>query len=185
MFVFLITRLRTAFWTFFYRSIGRSAFKRIGQGCVFEGWIDLPQRAGRIELGDNVRISRLVEFTVPRGGALKIGSGVFISRGVLVSAHKEIRIGEDTMLAEFVAIHDNNHGFSDRKKSIKLQPMTARPVRLERDVWIGANSVILAGSTVPEGCVVGAMSLVSKSCNLTPFSVAFGQPVKIIRDRSL
>lgn len=38
-FIGLVTRLRCAFWTLFYRTVGRPAFNRLGRGVRFEGWI--------------------------------------------------------------------------------------------------------------------------------------------------
>ena len=49
------------------------------------------------------------------------------------------------------------------------------------DVWIGANVVILAGVTIGDGCFIGAGSIVTK--DLPPFSVAVGNPCRVIRSR--
>jgi acetyltransferase-like isoleucine patch superfamily enzyme len=106
---FVQNRLRTLFWTLFYRAIGRFVFSKLGQGVAFEGWIDIPQRRGRIVLGDRVHVCQLVEFSLPQGGELIVGEGVFIGRGVVVSAHSRVEIGAHTMIGEYVSIHDNNH----------------------------------------------------------------------------
>ena len=49
------------------------------------------------------------------------------------------------------------------------------------DVWIGSNSVILAGVTVGHGAVIGAGSVVTK--NVPPYAIVFGNEAKVRRYR--
>jgi acetyltransferase-like isoleucine patch superfamily enzyme len=56
---------------------------------------------------------------------------------------------------------------------------TPKPIRIERNVWIGFDACILPGVTVGEGSVVGARSVVVE--DVPPFSVAVGNPARIIR----
>lgn len=46
------------------------------------------------------------------------------------------------------------------------------------DVWVGANSTILAGVTIGRGAIVGACSLVSR--NVPPYALVIGSPAKIV-----
>ncbi len=54
-------------------------------------------------------------------------------------------------------------------------------IKIEDDVWIGANSVILDGALIRRGAVVGASSLVM--AELEPYSINAGVPAKIIGRR--
>ena len=56
-----------------------------------------------------------------------------------------------------------------------------RPVTLGKHVIVGANSTILPGVSISEGCSVGAMSLVNKSTD--PWGIYFGIPARRIKDR--
>ena len=159
---FVQNRLRTWFWTLFYRSIGRWVFSKMGQGVAFEGWIDISQRGGRIVLGDGVHICRMVEFSLPQGGELIIGDGVFIGRGVVVSVHSRVEIGAHTMIGEYVSIHDNNHRTSDPDQPIACQGFSTEPIRIGRNCWIGAHSVLVKGCSLEAGCTVGAGAVVTK-----------------------
>ena len=48
---------------------------------------------------------------------------------------------------------------------------------------IGANSVVLPGVVIPEGVVVGAMSLVLQDTVLKPWTIYAGSPVRALRAR--
>ena len=55
------------------------------------------------------------------------------------------------------------------------------PVKIENDVFIGANVTILSGVTVGNGAVIGAGSTVVK--DVPPYAVVGGCPAKIIKYR--
>jgi acetyltransferase-like isoleucine patch superfamily enzyme len=60
---------------------------------------------------------------------------------------------------------------------------TAASVIIEDNVWIGGGSIILPGVTIGSGAVIGAGSIVIKS--VPPFSVAVGNPARVIKARIL
>ncbi|MBQ9282729.1 MAG: CatB-related O-acetyltransferase [Treponema sp.] len=49
------------------------------------------------------------------------------------------------------------------------------------DVWIGQNAVILPGVHIGDGAIIGANAVVGS--DIPPYSVAVGNPVRIIRKR--
>ena len=49
------------------------------------------------------------------------------------------------------------------------------------DVWIGQNAVILPGVHIGDGAIIGANSVVGK--NVSPYTVAVGNPAREIRKR--
>ncbi len=55
------------------------------------------------------------------------------------------------------------------------------PIVVEDDVWIGMNSLILSGVKIGQGSIIGAGSVVAK--NIPPYSIAVGNPCKVIRKR--
>jgi acetyltransferase-like isoleucine patch superfamily enzyme len=55
----------------------------------------------------------------------------------------------------------------------------AKPIVVERDVWIGAGVIVLPGVTIGEGSVVGAGSVVTRS--VPPRVVVAGNPARVIR----
>jgi acetyltransferase-like isoleucine patch superfamily enzyme len=57
-------------------------------------------------------------------------------------------------------------------------------VRLENYTAVGANSVIMPRNTIPEGTVVGALSLVPPEFGFEPWSVYAGVPVRLLKSRN-
>jgi acetyltransferase-like isoleucine patch superfamily enzyme len=56
---------------------------------------------------------------------------------------------------------------------------SARPIIIEDDVWIGAQTIVLPGVRIGKGSVIGAGSVVTR--DVPPFTVAAGNPAKVIR----
>ena len=57
---------------------------------------------------------------------------------------------------------------------------TSKPITIEDDVWIGANSTICAGVTIGQGSVIAAGSVVNK--DIPKGVIAGGVPCKVIRN---
>ena len=173
---FIIHRLRTAFWTVFYRTVGRSLFHRLGRGACFEGWVDIPQKGGKIIIGEQAHLCRLVEFSVPPGGELIVGEKVFIGRGVVISAHCHVAIGRHTLLGEFVSIHDNDHRLDQAGLPVAERGFVVGKLEIGSNCWIGAKAVLVRGSGMQENCVLGAGAVLTGE--LPAGTTAVGVPAK-------
>jgi acetyltransferase-like isoleucine patch superfamily enzyme len=90
-----------------------------------------------------------------------------------------VTIGNDVILAQNIVMSGLNHGYEDITLPPHNQPVTKKKIVLEDEVWIGANSVVLAGVTIGKHAVVAAGSVVTKS--VPPYSVVVGNPAKIIK----
>nr|WP_245481960.1 DapH/DapD/GlmU-related protein [Mesorhizobium sp. M7A.F.Ca.CA.004.08.2.1] len=56
---------------------------------------------------------------------------------------------------------------------------TAKPVVIERNVWIAAGATVIGGVTVGENSVVAAGSVVTR--NVPPNTLVGGNPANVIR----
>ena len=70
-----------------------------------------------------------------------------------------ITLDSGVELSPNVQIYDHDHDFR-ADGGIKAGKYKTTPVSIGKNVWIGANSVILRGSTIGENAVVGAGSVV-------------------------
>ena len=108
-----------------------------------------------------------------------VGLNVYIGCGVVITAHEEIKIGAGTLIAEYVTIRDQDHVFDDPGIPVEQQGRTSAPVSIGDNCWIGAKVTITRGVTVPDGSVIGANSVVTRS--LHGGRVYAGAPAKMLR----
>jgi len=90
-----------------------------------------------------------------------------------------VNIGNDIMFAQNITVSGLNHGYEDISTPISLQPTSTSPITIEDEVWIGANSVIVAGVTVGKHSVVAAGSIVTR--DVPPYSIVAGNPAKLLK----
>ena len=133
-----------------------------------------------IEIGQHSRISGDVELGTEKNGRIELGSRVRINRGSTLFAYDSIRVGQDTLIGEFVTIRDANHGI-DAGRPVRRQAHRAQAITIGRDVWIGRGTVVLPGVTIGDGTIVGANSVVSRS--LEAGMIAVGSPARVIKER--
>jgi acetyltransferase-like isoleucine patch superfamily enzyme len=110
-------------------------------------------------------------------GDIFIGNDTLIGIGNTIIG--PVYIGDHVILAQNVVVAGLNHGYQDVTLPIKDQPVTTAQIRIEDEVWIGANSTVLAGITIGKHSVIAAGSVVSK--DIPPYSVAVGNPVRVIK----
>ena len=134
----------------------------------------LVNRAGR----DLIVGGRLV-MSAP--SQIELGDHVFINTGCILHAEGGLTIGSDTKIGPYTTIWTSNHNFDRTDVPFRSQGDKLAPVEIGRDVWIGASVTILAGVSIGDKSVIGAGSVVTK--DIPPFSVAVGNPAKVIRSR--
>lgn len=127
-------------------------------------------------LGDN---STIEDFCTINNGVGDILIGQRSRIGMSNVLIGPVTIGNDVILAQNIVMSGLNHGYEDITISPHNQPVTKKKIILEDEVWIGANSVILAGVTIGKHAVVAAGSVVTK--NVPAYSVVVGNPAKVIK----
>ena len=109
-----------------------------------------------------------------------IGDYSGVGRNCLIQGG--VHIGNHVMMGPEVYIYTQNHNFKRTDITMDKQGWSAeKPVVIEDDVWIGSRVTILPGVTIGEGSIVGASSVVTKSC--PPYSVVAGNPAVIVKSR--
>jgi maltose O-acetyltransferase len=134
----------------------------------------------RMHVGKRVKIRPgLVVF---RPSNVTIEDGVTVNANCVLQAHAPIRIGRHTLIAANCTIVTATHDISKRGDDTRLA-LTAEPVTIGRDCWLGAGVIVLPGVTIGDGAVVGAGSVVTR--DLPPGMICFGTPAKPIKTRPL
>jgi acetyltransferase-like isoleucine patch superfamily enzyme len=116
------------------------------------------------------------------GDRIEMGNRVAFNYGCYVNGFGGLTIGDAAEFGPYVMVHTANHEMDDAHRPVTAQGWRDDgPTEIGRNSWIGMGSCILPGVTVGEGCVVGAGSVVTRS--LDAFSVAVGNPARVIRER--
>lgn len=138
-----------------------------------------------ISLGDHVRIDAMTLLSAG-SGYIDIGSYVHIASFCSLGGAGGITLEDFSGLSQGVRVYSASDDYSGKSLTNPCVPsrykaVAVAPVRLERHVIVGSNSVILPGVTIGEGASVGALSLVSRS--LEPWYVYFGTPARRLKPR--
>ena len=119
---------------------------------------------------------------IAKGGNINIGSGVGMS-GCTIYSMDSITIGNNTDIGAGTKIIDNDFHplpYSQRYPVEQIDKIKKKSIEIGEGCFIGANSLILKGTTLGKNCVVGAGSVVSGSF---PDNVIIaGNPAKIIKE---
>lgn len=111
---------------------------------------------------------------------LVIGDRATLSAGCTVAAVDEVVIGADCLMAARVFIGDASHAFEDPATPIQDQGMTSgRPVHVGEGSFLGIGTVVLPGTRIGRGVMVGAGSVVSGE--LPDHTVVVGNPARVVR----
>ncbi len=178
------------------KAFNRSVFEVIGEALkLFRGLFisrKFSKCAGLFRAGKGVRVLR-------KNASIEVGRKVQLHRGVKLSAwgnegFSQIVIGDNTAIGDRTEIHAGKrveigsgcniswdvcimdrdyHKFNSPTEEIK-------PVKIEDNVWIGCNCLILKGVTVGKGAVVAAGSVVTK--NVPPGVLVGGNPAKVLKE---
>jgi acetyltransferase-like isoleucine patch superfamily enzyme len=112
---------------------------------------------------------------------LRIGKNSGWNWGTWINAQGGVEVGSNVLIGPGCIIHSANHKFDRADIPIRMQGYIKAQVRIEDDCWLGANVIVLPGVTIGKGSVIGAGSVVTE--NIPPYSVAVGNPAKVIRSR--
>ena len=131
------------------------------------------------DMGEGSNICDGVTINYPH--RVSIGQRVSIHPYCWISGFGGISIGNFVAISSGTKIISFNHIFPSTKIPIKEQDYIKLPIKIEDDVWIGANVIILGNISIGKGSVIGAGSVVTK--NIPNYSIAVGNPCKVIKTR--
>ena len=151
---------------------------RIGSGGVLVGGCRVSLVSRRF--ANPLVVSRPCAFTVSSGGTLEIGSECGFS-GTVIVARERVSIANRVLVGANSTIVDTDfHPLAPAaRRDHPTRGARTAPVVIEDDVFIGMGVIVLKGSHLGRGCVVGAGSVVSGT--FPPGSIVAGNPARVVR----
>jgi acetyltransferase-like isoleucine patch superfamily enzyme len=159
---------------------GKVQFKSLGEGAKICPMAKLV-KPEVISIGP---YSLIDDFTFIYGGkGITIGKYVHIASFVSIIGGGELEIGDYAAIAEGARLMTATDHYAGGARMNANLPREQRHVTLgktviERDVFIGTNTVLHPNLVVGEGAVVGSCSLVLRDCD--PWTIYAGVPCKPI-----
>lgn len=135
---------------------------------------------GTVEVADSCELSHGVELN-PWRGSIRIARRVWLGPYVVIYGHGGVEIGEQTLISMHCAILSSNHSIPPMGRLIRDLPDELLPTKIGRDVWIGANAVVLGGVSIGDGAVIAAGSVVNR--DVEAGAVVAGVPARLVRKR--
>ncbi len=140
-----------------------------------------------LEGGKGLTTGRFCRFDLDgKKKTLFIGDNCEMGDMTHIVALNSVKIGNNVLIASKCFISDTNHGdySGDNQSNPRELPnsrkLICREVKIGNNVWIGENVVLLAGSTIGDGCVIGANSVVKGTFEKN--TIIVGSPAKSIKE---
>ncbi len=115
-------------------------------------------------------------FHCDYGFNIKIGAGAFLNFNCVILDVVEVEIGSMTQIGPGVQILTADHPRDPAQRAAGLE--FGRPVRIGRNVWIGAGAIILPGVSIGDDALIGAGSVVTR--DVPAGATAVGNPARLI-----
>lgn len=157
------------------KTVGKNVY--IDKSVHVTGW-------NFLSIGNNTAISENtwinVNNRVVNHKHIVIGENCYIGRRNFFSSGWLIDIGSFCMTGLDCKFMGSDHVFNDPMKPyISTGTTNDKVIKIETNVWLGANVTVVGNVNIGRGSVVGAGSFVNK--DIPPFSVVVGNPFKVIK----
>jgi acetyltransferase-like isoleucine patch superfamily enzyme len=170
-----ISRRARLYW---YRLRYRRA--ALGRGCDIRTGFRLRLGSGGcLTLGSRCVVDRFMDIECD--GRIVVGAHTIFGHHCTLAARELVEIGTDCLIAELVSIRDHNHNFDRLDVLTRVQGEVINPVRIGKNVWIGAKVTVMRGVTIGDNAVIGANAVVTK--DIPANAIAVGVPARVIRLR--
>lgn len=115
------------------------------------------------------------------GDGCVIGDGTTFGPFCYIGCAGFIEIGSNCMFGPRVSLIAENHLIPTQGNPLKGAGISRKGIKIGDDCWVGANVVVLDGSNIGSGSVIGAGAVVSGV--IPPNSIAVGIPARVVKKR--
>lgn len=126
--------------------------------------------------GRNVRVRRSVKIDKPWN--ITVGDLVIFGDGVIIKASEKIYIGKRSSISQYVMLLTTCGDVATSGKTERCGPIT-----IEEDCWVATDTVVMPGSYIEQGVVVGARGVVDG--RLPRWQICTGEPAVARAERVL
>jgi acetyltransferase-like isoleucine patch superfamily enzyme len=137
----------------------------------------------KLTIGPNPSISPTAEFSNPEritmGARVRIGARCVFWAG---PGHGHVRIGDDVMFGPEVMITASSYRFNDGQP-VTDQAMDEADVVIGNDVWLGARAMLMPGTRIGDGAIIGTHSVVRGE--IPAMAIAAGSPARVVGRREV
>ena len=114
---------------------------------------------------------------ISKDGMITIGNRFHSSGNTVCTSNTSVEIGDDVLLGWNVIIRDGDgHHIIKEGKRINQD----QPISIGSKVWIGADSAVMKGVKIEDGCIIGTRSVVTHDI-VEKNSISVGIPSKVIK----
>ncbi|EOX8193534.1 hypothetical protein ACPWL5_004531 [Escherichia coli] len=132
----------------------------------------------KLIIHDNVRFTGHI-LIVGNNRTISIGENTTVQGAYILSRDADVFIGNNCMLSREIEIRSTDvHKIYDINTGEQLNH--AKDVNIGEHCWIAARAIISKGTTIPNGCIVGASSFLNKTYPEENCIIA-GIPGKIVK----
>jgi maltose O-acetyltransferase len=114
-------------------------------------------------------------FHCDYGFNIRLGAGAFLNFNCVILDVVEVTIGDCTQIGPGAHILTADHPRDPALRASGLE--FGRPIRIGRNVWIGAGAIILPGVSIDDDALIGAGSVVTR--DVPAGATAFGNPARM------
>lgn len=158
----------------------------IGFGSV--GVFDKKYSRSILEINGTIHLEGFGKYSFGHGSRLCVGekANLYIGEGFSNTAEmtivcmQEIHIGHHVTTSWNTLLMDTDFHATQNTLTNGCYPVQS-PVTIGNNVWICTRAVVLKGSEIPNGCIVGANALVSKKYDKENALIA-GNPASIKKE---
>ena len=128
---------------------------------------------------ENAKLHYPIRIYNPKGLFLYENTSLAHDIIIINTSNEKVIIKRNTVIAARTTIVTNNHISTVSIPFFLLHINdVSKDIIIEEDCWVGTGVILLAGTHLGRGCIVGAGSVINKE--IPPYAVVAGCPAKII-----
>ena len=134
-----------------------------------------------------IRLGRralVCEYVIIRAAETGVEIGQFTQVGpfTVILGGSGVRIGDNVLIGPHVCIAAGNHDYRQVDRPMRFAgDLSAGPVVIEDNAWVGANVTITDGVRIGRDAVVAANSVVTR--DVKAYDIVAGVPARVIGNR--